>query len=149
MKNPPAIMPLLMKLRCCCEDNQREACDLVGLSMSEFAGLSALETGEKIAGAELAARVRLSPSRCSRVIDRMVDRGLVSREQCPNDRRAIRVSLTTQGAKLKRNLGDQMAACERKILAKLTADQIRDVVRCLNILLEATHGESDESAETK
>ena len=118
---------------------------MVGLSLSEFAGLSALETGEKIAGAELAARIRLSPSRCSRVIDRMVERGFINREQCPNDRRAIRVSLTPQGAKLKQSLNNEMANCERKILSRLTPDQTREIVRCLNILLEAAHGDPAEA----
>ena len=135
----PAIMPLLLKLRCCCEDNQRDVCASVGLSSSEFAGLTALEESERVAGAELAARIRLSPSRCSRVIDRMVEHGYLYRETCADDRRAIRSSLTPKGAKLKRRLADEMRSCEDRIIARLTPDQIRSAVQTLNLLIDAVH----------
>ena len=49
---------------------------------------------------ELAERVLLSTSGLSRLLDRIVDRGLVERKSCPSDRRAFFVCLTDAGREM-------------------------------------------------
>ena len=49
---------------------------------------------------ELAQKIRLTVSSATLIIDRLVDRGLVSRHRSPDDRRVVRVALTREGADL-------------------------------------------------
>ena len=49
---------------------------------------------------ELAERVLLSNSGLSRLVDRIEQKGLVSRTACPGDRRSFHVRLTDEGAEL-------------------------------------------------
>lgn len=49
---------------------------------------------------DLAARTGLTPSGTTRVVDRLVSRGLVARSACPTDRRITHVSLTPLGARV-------------------------------------------------
>ena len=48
---------------------------------------------------ELASRILASKSGLTRVIDRMEEAGLVERQRCADDRRAIEVVMTAKGAK--------------------------------------------------
>ena len=45
----------------------------------------------------LSADVSLTTGGVTRLVDRMVEAGLVARQNCPNDRRSIHVVLTPQG----------------------------------------------------
>src|SRR5215218_3233319 len=49
---------------------------------------------------ELAEQVLLSNSGLSRLVDRIEQKGLVSRTACPGDRRSFHVRLTDEGAEL-------------------------------------------------
>jgi DNA-binding MarR family transcriptional regulator len=53
--------------------------------------------GRRIRMSELAGCVLLSRSGLTRVVDRMVEAGLVSRESCPTDRRGSFAALTPAG----------------------------------------------------
>ncbi|HTS00466.1 MAG TPA: MarR family transcriptional regulator [Bacteroidota bacterium] len=49
---------------------------------------------------ELAQKIKLTVSSATLIIDRLVDRGLVSRHRSDDDRRVVRVELTREGAEL-------------------------------------------------
>lgn len=70
-----------------------------GLGMSEYEVLERLaELPEQSARVQtIANSVHLSQSALSRVIGRLETAGLVAREMCPDDRRAITVRLTDEG----------------------------------------------------
>lgn len=70
-----------------------------GLGMSEYEVLERLaELPEQSAKVQTIAKsVHLSQSALSRVIGRLETAGLVAREMCPDDRRAITVRLTDEG----------------------------------------------------
>ncbi|TDE03418.1 MarR family winged helix-turn-helix transcriptional regulator [Jiangella asiatica] len=60
---------------------------------------------------ELSAMLRLAKSSLTELVDRTSQRGLVVREPDPDDRRAVRVSLTEQGSELGEAF--YLATCER------------------------------------
>lgn len=74
-----------------------EAC---GLPLSWYDVLLTLREapGRRMRMQQLAARVALSQSGISRLVDRMADAGLVDRVPCPSDRRGRFVALTRAGA---------------------------------------------------
>lgn len=55
------------------------------------------QAGGRLRMSELADAVLLSRSGVTRLVDRMVGAGLVRREQCPEDRRALYAALTPEG----------------------------------------------------
>ncbi|NYI99998.1 DNA-binding MarR family transcriptional regulator [Nocardioides thalensis] len=73
-----------------------------GLGLSEFEILDRLVDGEKgkYRMSDLASDIYLSQSALSRAVARLEEDGLVRRDMCTNDRRAIFVCLTDAGRKV-------------------------------------------------
>lgn len=73
-----------------------------GIGLSEFEILDRLVDGEKgnYRMSDLASDIYLSQSALSRAVARLEDDGLVRRDMCTNDRRAIFVCLTDAGRKV-------------------------------------------------
>ena len=90
------------------------------LSPSALRALLALDERGPCKLAVLAAELRLSQSATSRLIDRLVDNGLVDRTASPDSRREIRISATADGQKITR----------RVLLCRQQA--IDDVVRAMD-----------------
>jgi DNA-binding MarR family transcriptional regulator len=86
----------------------------------------------------LSTDVALTTGGVTRLVDRMVDAGLVERQNCPNDRRSIHVVLTPEGRAV---LGQAVAAhvdgIERHLMAHLNVSDRADLVRVLSKVLDA------------
>ena len=67
------------------------------LARSEMAVLAFLAESGPMAMSEVSSRVGLALSSTTGLIDRLVDRKLVERARAENDRRTVRVKLTTRG----------------------------------------------------
>jgi MarR family transcriptional regulator, 2-MHQ and catechol-resistance regulon repressor len=68
----------------------------------------------------LSADVALTTGGVTRLVDRMVEAGLVARENCPSDRRSIYVVLTPEGhAVLERAVAEHIAGIDRHLMAHL------------------------------
>jgi len=94
-------------------------------SMREYDVLYALSKcaeGQRIS--DLQERVLLSQPALSRLVERLVERGLVSRCEDPHDGRAVRVSLTDQGRELQRSIGRRHAADVTDAMAALSDDEL-------------------------
>ncbi len=79
--------------------------------------------------AELAAAEQVKPPTMSRIVDALVERGLVTREAKPGDRRSVRIMATAEGSQLldtgrERRVRalvarlDRLADSERRALAR-------------------------------
>jgi DNA-binding MarR family transcriptional regulator len=70
-----------------------------GMTLAEFDVLIQLRLapGVRLRMTELSDRVRLSPSGLTRLIDRLIQAGLVERGTCPSDRRGTFAILTPAG----------------------------------------------------
>jgi DNA-binding MarR family transcriptional regulator len=94
--------------------------------------------GHKLRMSDLAAQTTLSASGLTRVVDRLVEHGLVQREACPSDRRGAFAVLTAEGearilgavpshvAQLE-ELFSTLSAADRRSLSDLLR-QLRDAV---------------------
>lgn len=71
-----------------------------GLSAVDFTVVLRLSrsAGQRLRMSDLAAQTSLSTSGVTRVVDRLAKEGLVVREDCANDRRALYAVLTRDGA---------------------------------------------------
>ena len=86
----------------------------------------------------LSTDVALTTGGVTRLVDRMVDAGLVERQNCPNDRRSIHVVLTPEGrAVLDQAVAAHVDGIERHLVAHLDVTDRADLVRVLSKVLEA------------
>jgi MarR family 2-MHQ and catechol resistance regulon transcriptional repressor len=79
----------------------------------------------RVTMSKLSTQVALTTGGVTRLVDRMVDAGLVSRQNCPSDRRSVHVILTPRGhAMLGQAIGAHIDGIERHLMAPLN-DQDR------------------------
>lgn len=123
---------LAVKRKCQC--NEEQIREELGLSQAEFHGLLVLARAEEMTGCEFARGMGLSPSRASRVLDRLVIGGYAARRSDTEDRRTIQVCLTTRGGRMSRRIMGRMRACEDRICGHLDEVEVRQVRRALELL---------------
>jgi DNA-binding MarR family transcriptional regulator len=87
---------------------------------------------------ELSASVLLSKSGLSRLVDRMVEAGLVRREQCQADRRGWYAVLTDQGrSDLRRAAPIHLRGIQEHFARHLAADEVQALVAALGRVVAA------------
>jgi DNA-binding MarR family transcriptional regulator len=89
-------------------------------SMSEVMALGELADVEAMSQHELARRLGLEKSTVSRLVAGLVDRGWVSRQRNPDNRRLYRLQLTHDGQAAARQIGKQLRAQHAQLLSGLT-----------------------------
>ena len=62
-------------------------------------------------------------SNASRLIDKLVEKKLVDRKTCPNDRRQMEIRITKKGLDLLTELDDRMSADERTAAKLISAEE--------------------------
>ncbi|UCG56745.1 MAG: MarR family transcriptional regulator [Phycisphaerales bacterium] len=131
------LFELILSIKRKCQSNEEQIQDELGLSQAEFNGLIVLEPGQKILGFDFADRMGLSPSRGSRVLNKLVTEGYVKTQVKADDRRTVLIGLTAKGTRKKKRILGRMEACENRISAKLTKRQIGQIRSALSLLEEA------------
>lgn len=80
--------------------------------------------------AELNDYVLLSQPALSRMVDRLVDRGLIARSRDARDGRGVRLSLTSDGREVQRRIGGRHAAgVARAVKSALTEEEMSELQR--------------------
>ncbi|MBA2644267.1 MAG: MarR family transcriptional regulator [Solirubrobacterales bacterium] len=106
-------------------DGELEAQHGLGLSALELLGRLAAAEDSRMRLSALADEVSLSLSRVSRIIDALQARGLVERQPCPGDARAINAWLTPAGLVLVREAqATHFAGVQRRFFDRLSAEEI-------------------------
>ena len=82
---------------------------------------------------EISSRMVTRDSDITRLIDRLVQRGLVARERDDADRRVVLSRITERGLALLRRLDQPIASCHQRLLRHLSAEQIRTLSRLLEL----------------
>ena len=101
--------------------------------------------GRRLRMQQLSARVVLSRSRVSRVVDEMEKAGLVRREPDPDDRRAAFAVITDDGrVRLRKAAPVYLQGIEDEFLSYLTAPERKSLERSLRKVLDAHRGEPIE-----
>lgn len=86
---------------------------------------------------ELAKRIGATPSRGTRVVDALLEKGLVERRPSPRDRRVVLVEVTREGAAAARALERFTLDTTRQILRPLSVEDRRALVDIFGRLVEA------------
>ena len=97
-----------------------------GLTVAEFGILEALHHKGRLLLGALGQTILVSSGGITFLVDRLARRGLVAREQCPDDRRARYAVLTPEGRRLIARIFPEHAARLREALGGLDATEQRE-----------------------
>jgi DNA-binding MarR family transcriptional regulator len=84
---------------------------------------------DKATGHELAAQLKVSVATMSGLVDRLVEHGMVSREEDPTDRRVRRLSVTSEGNATIRSLLSSSGTMPTPVLRRLAIEDLRALVQ--------------------
>jgi len=109
----------------------------VPVTMPQAKVLYLLRAEGELHMAALVARLGVSLSTVSGLVDRLVDQGLAGRHEDPRDRRQVVVRLTPEGVALIDRFRDLNASQMRDLLSRLDDDGLAVVRRALDVLSTA------------
>jgi DNA-binding MarR family transcriptional regulator len=117
------------------------------LTMREYDVLYTLsKCPDPIRLAELNRHVLLSQPALSRMVDRLADRGLVSRATDPSDGRGVRLALTAGGRAVQHRIGRRHArSVAQSMLGRLTPAELRQLKELCAKLVEPPLVRTDRS----
>jgi len=107
------------------------------LNAAEINALANLAEGGTLNVRQLSERTGTRASTLTGVLDRLADRGYLTRELDPSDRRSFRLPLTEAGQAVAARVLAAVAGLEREAMAGLSATQIAGFHAVLTALQEA------------
>ena len=117
------------------------------LSLTEFAVMEALFHKGDLSAGEVSRRVLLRSGSLTYVIDKLVERGLIKRRVCDEDKRRTYLQLTSSGSALMRRIWPGHAAVIELATSGLSLAEKRTVARLLKKM--GLHAELVGGAGTK
>jgi DNA-binding MarR family transcriptional regulator len=115
----------------------RRVPSVVSLSIADHPGLTV---------SDLRRRLGLTHSAVVRLVDRLVDRHLVTRTAHDTDARAVRLTLTQRGAAVATSVANARMAVLRAALAELPAAQRQDLEEAAQALLATLPVDADDTS---
>jgi len=106
-------------------------------SLPQMAALLLLDEEGELTIKQIAELVGRSVSATSRLLDHLVERGMVSRREDERDRRAKRVAITRSGQALIATLEQRRAEAQIAVMEYLSAEERAEVTRAMALLAEA------------
>lgn len=104
--------------------------------------------GDPLTVGELARKFLVSTPTMTRLLDNLVERGLVQRREDLRDRRRVRLFLTAKGDDLFQELERRALGCVENIMAGLEPDEKERVVAGMDMLEKAIRRPSQVEPES-
>lgn len=109
-----------------------------GLSMQQFGILIQLHFRGVCGMSEVSERFEITPAAASQLVDKLVQSGLIQRDEDPHDRRAKCLKLTDKGiALMQRNIEERYRWVD-ELASRLTATEQAKVTEAMRILIQST-----------
>lgn len=120
-----------------CQEKEVRLAEVHNLTQAEFRCLRLFGTDESLNNKQIAERMNLSPSRLTRIIDGLVEKGYINREIDPKDRRNMRVTLSRRGKHLVNQLNRAYVDIHHEILEDIDKSQHEPLITAMEHLLVA------------
>lgn len=120
-----------------CQEKEEHLAHIHDLTQAEFRTLRLFGSRESINNKTIAERMRLSPSRLTRIIDGLVGKEYIERQIDPTDRRNMRVNLSLKGHALVEKLNKAYIDIHDDILQDIDPSQHEPLITAMTHLLEA------------
>lgn len=108
-----------------------------GMSMPQFGILMQLHYRHNCGVSDLSERFDITNAAASQLVDKLVQGGLIQREEDPNDRRAKLLNLTEKGRGLIQRGMEERYRWVNQVAAKLTPEERAKVAEALEIMTQA------------
>ena len=95
----------------------------MGLTDAQWRPLLCLWHESPATATELARRCGLDTGGLTRLVDRLVAKGLCARERSDTDRRVVYISLTAEGEQTAQRLPAMLAVVQQELLADISAEE--------------------------
>jgi MarR family transcriptional regulator, organic hydroperoxide resistance regulator len=125
------IMGIIYQMKKKCAHIDQKLMDELNITQSELLFFSSIDDCNGISSNELSRTMSLSPSRVSRVVDKLVINGYLDRNIDSLDRRAITLCLTSKGKEIKKRIDSERLQCEQQVLNVLPneeVDKFREII---------------------
>ncbi|WP_042372822.1 MarR family winged helix-turn-helix transcriptional regulator [Streptacidiphilus neutrinimicus] len=109
-----------------------------GVTVAQWAVLITVYRGDATTTREVSRYVDIDVGAVSRLVDRLIAKGLISREPDPHSKRILRLTLTDQGRELAPRLAEIADRNDAHFFAALTPDQRRQLEHWIRDLVGAT-----------
>jgi DNA-binding MarR family transcriptional regulator len=120
-----------------CQEKEVRLAEVHNLTQAEFRCLRLFGKDENLNNKHIAERMKLSPSRLTRIIDGLVKKEYINREIDPNDRRNMRVNLSKRGKQLVQQLNKAYVDIHNEILQDIDVSQHEALITAMDHLLSA------------
>ncbi len=110
-----------------------------GLSMPQFSVLMQLHHKGAFGMSEISERFEVTPAAASQLVDKLVQNGLVVREEDPNDRRAKLLNLTDKGRDIIHQGMEERYRWVNQLAERLTVDERARISEALDIMTHTAH----------
>lgn len=117
------------------------------VTLAQYRALVEVASRGPLGAAELAAALRVDRSTATRMCDRLLRKGLVSRRRLTDDRRAVRISLTQAGRELVAEVSRRRREEIERIVGRMPAADRPRMIQALHAFAAAA-GEVPEQSWT-
>lgn len=122
------ILPQLMRA---VSTHWRQQNPHIEITLRQLFLLRILREKERAVG-ELASRFLVSMPTLTRILDGLVEKGLVERREDPSDRRMVRLSLTEKGIGLSQEFEERAVKCVQGMIVSLPDEQKETVIQAMD-----------------
>jgi MarR family transcriptional regulator, organic hydroperoxide resistance regulator len=113
----------------------------LNLTVAQLKSLFFIMSKEKTNFKKLAEALGVTPPNVTGIIDRLVEQGLVSRTENPQDRRIMLLQLTENGQTLLNSLIENQSKGLAQVLNRLSNEELSSLVFGFNALVKAAQTE--------
>ncbi|MGB5846983.1 MAG: MarR family transcriptional regulator [Ignavibacteriaceae bacterium] len=117
-----------------CQEKEAWLAEAHGLFLAEFRCLRLFGSDESLNNTQISKRMKLSPSRLTRIIDTLVQKGYMKREIEQYDRRNMRVFLSRRGKILTNKLNKAFVDIHYEILKDIDVSQHEPLITAMGHL---------------
>ena len=110
-----------------------------GLSQGEAHILALLATSAPATIAELHRGLAHKRSTLTSILDRLADRGFITREVGVEDRRTFVITPTAKGVQIARRVHRHLAALEEAVGSRVTADDMKGFLKVVSAVEDEAH----------
>jgi len=105
------------------------------LGLMQLYTLCSMDPGKSIPMYSISSMLSCDASNVTGITDRLVTRGLITREESPQDRRVKMIALTSEGVTLRQTILHSLKTYEPGLLENLTTQQTRELKDLIALIL--------------
>lgn len=130
-----SLLDLIYEIRQKCMQNDEEIFKSLSITKAEFNMFLCLKNCKHFNSYSVAEKMQLSLSRVSRIIDKMVNKGHLSRTTNKLDRRAIDIKMTSSGKQIMDKIVKYRDAQEAHFVNKMNNEELHQVKSCFRKII--------------